>query len=125
MLCCIIGGKCGLEGFLDLDPGLVCICDAFIFELGEPSLSKGFFSYFGHPVKENHSLHFIGVFVCIKDKVGLHGHEPSVGTSGFSAELFKEGGFNFHVIIFFIDEEIYMDERIGEARRERVWETGR
>ena len=40
--CCVIGGECGLEGFLDLGPGLVCISNAFVFKLGEPSFDKGF-----------------------------------------------------------------------------------
>ena len=54
LCCCVIGGKYGLEGFLDLGLGLVCICNAFVFELGEPSLSKGFSSSLGHSVEENH-----------------------------------------------------------------------
>ena len=103
--CCDIGGKCSFEGFLDLGPVLVSISNMFIFELGEPSLSKGFSSSFGHPIEENHSSHFIGELVHMKDEVDHHGHEPSFGISGFSAEFFKEGSFNVHhlfIVIFFI-----------------------
>ena len=39
----------------------------------------------------------------MKDKVGLYGHEPSVGISNFSIELFREGGFDVHyVVIIFV-----------------------
>ena len=112
----IIGDKCSLEGFLDLGPGLVCVYNAFVFELGEPSLGKGFSSSFGHPIEENHSSHFIRVFVCMKGKVGLHGPEPSIGISSFSVELFRKGGFDFHVVIFSVGERIYADRRMGETR---------
>ena len=75
----------------------------FIFELGEPSLGKGFSSSFEHSIEENHSLCFIRELVHMKDKIGLHGHEPSIGIFSFSTELFKECGFDVHhVIIMFI-----------------------
>ena len=112
--CCIIGSECGLEGFLDLGPGLVYVCDVVIFELGKPSLSKGFSLSFGHSIEENYGLCFIRVLVCMKGTIGLHGLEPSVGISSFSTELYREGSFDFHyvfVIIFFVSEEIYV---IGE-----------
>ena len=54
--CCIIGGECSFEGFLDLGPGLVCISDVFIFKLGESSSGKGFSSSFGYLIKENHGF---------------------------------------------------------------------
>ena len=126
MYCCIVGGECSLECFLDLGPGLVCICDAFIFELDEPSLGKGFSLSFGHPVEENHDLHFIGIFVHMKGKVGLHNHESSVGISSFFTEFFREGSFDFHVIVvFFVSEGIYMDGEMGRIGRGRLWGTGR
>ena len=83
--CYIIGGECSFEGFLDLSPGLVCISDAFIFELGEPSLSKGFSLSLGHSVEENHGSCWVRVFLFMEGKIGLHGHEPSVDIFGFSA----------------------------------------
>ena len=98
--CCVIGGECSLEGFVDLGSVLVSMCNVFVFELGEPSLSKGFSSFLGHPIEENHGLYFIEELVCMKGKVGLHGHEPSVGISSFSTEFFMEGSFNvYHILI--------------------------
>ena len=96
--------------------GLVCISDVFIFELGKPSLDKGFSSSLGHSVEENHGPCYVGVFAFVEGKIGLHGHEPSVGISSFSAEFFKEGCFNFHVVIFFIGLRIYMDGEVGKTR---------
>ena len=47
----------------------------------------------------------------MKGKVGLHGHEPSVGISSFSTEFFRKGSFDVHhiVIVFIIREGIYLD----------------
>ena len=52
----------------------------------------------------------------MEGEIGLHGHEPSVGISGFSTELFREGCFNFHVIIFFVRLRIYSDGEMGETK---------
>ena len=52
---------------------------------------------------------FIGQLVCMKHKVGLHGHELSVDISSFSTEFFREGCFDFHVVIFFVGLGIYVD----------------
>ena len=52
----------------------------------------------------------------MEGEIGLHAHEPSVGISGFSTELFREGYFNFHIIIFFIRLRIYTDGGTGETR---------
>ena len=49
----------------------------------------------------------------MEGEVGLHGHEPSVGISSFSAEFFREGCFDFHVVVFFIELRIYVDGGIG------------
>ena len=122
--CCVIGGKYSFEGFLDLGPGLVCICNAFVFELDEPSLVKGFFLSFGHPIEANHGSHFIGVFVCMKGKVVLHGHEPSIGISGFSAKLFREGSFDFHVVVCFVGKRIYVDGKTGEPGSKESGDLG-
>ena len=54
--------------------------------------------------------------VLMQDEIGLHGHEPSVGISGFSAELFREGCFNFHVVVFFVGLRISTDRGTGETR---------
>ena len=125
MHCCVIRGECGLEGFLDLGPGFICFSDVFVIELGEPSLSKGFFLSLGHPVVENHSSCCIKIFVLMQGKVGLHSHEPSVGISDLSAELFKEGCFNFNVVVFFVSLRIYMNGGLGRTRGGEVWRTGR
>ena len=104
-LCCyIIGGECCLEGFLDLGPVFISISDTFIFKLDEASLSKGFSSFLGHSIEENHGSRFIGELVHMKGKIGLYGHEPSVGISSFSIELFRKGRFDVYhiVIVFFI-----------------------
>ena len=50
----------------------------------------------------------------MEGEIDLHGHEPSVGISNFFAKFFKEGCFNFPVIIFFIRLRIYTDEGTGE-----------
>ena len=97
----------------------------FVFKLGEPSLGKGFSLFLGHSVEENHDSCCIGVFVFVEGEIGLHGHEPSVSISGFSAELFREGCLNFHVIVFFIGLRIYVDGGMGETRGQRVQGTGR
>ena len=103
LYCYIIGGECCLEGFLDLGPVLVSVCNMLVFKLGKPSLSKSFSLSLGYPIEENHSLCFIRELVCINGKVSLHGHEPSVGISSFSTELFREDGFDVHhVVVVFI-----------------------
>ena len=51
-------------------------------------------------------------------EVGLHGHEPSVGISSLSAEFFREGCFDFHIVIFFVGLVIYMDGKWGESEGE-------
>ena len=125
LCCCVIGGECGLKGFLDLGPGLVCISNTLVFELGEPSFSKGFSSSLGHSVEENHGPCWVRIFVLMEGEIGLHSHEPSVGISGFSTEFFKESCFNFHVVIFFVRVRIYSDGGMGETRGWRVWGTER
>ena len=52
----------------------------------------------------------------MEGEIGLHGHEPSVGISGFFAELFRKGCFNFHVIVLFIGLRIYTDGVMGKTR---------
>ena len=99
LCCCILGGECSLEGFLDLGPVLVSVCDVFIFKLGEPSLGKGFSSFLGYSIEENYGSCFIGKFVHMKGKIGLHGYEPSVGISSFFTELFRKRGFNVHHVV--------------------------
>ena len=116
LCCCVIRGECSLEGFLDLGPGLVCISNVFIFKFGEPSLGKGFSSTLGHSVEANHDSCCVGVFDFVEGKIGLYGHEPSIGISSFSTEFFKEGCLNFHVILFFIGLRIYADGEMGETR---------
>ena len=122
---CIIRDECGFEGLFDLDSGFVCIWYVFVFELGESSSGKGFSSFLGHFIEENHGSYCIGILVLMQGKVGLHGHEPSVGISSLSTELFMEGYFNFHVIIIFIGERIYVDRGAGGISRQGVWRTGR
>ena len=67
--CYFIENECGLQGFLDLDPVLVGICNMFIFKLGKPSLGKGFSLSLEHPIEKNHALHFIGKLICMKGRV--------------------------------------------------------
>ena len=49
----------------------------------------------------------------MKGKVGLHGHKLFIGISSFSTELFREGSFNFHIVIFFVDKRINADGGMG------------
>ena len=98
----VIWDECCLEGFFGLGPVLVSISNAFVFKLGEPSLSKGFSSFLGHPIEENHGSHFIRKLVHMKDKVGLCGHEPSIGIFSFFTEFFRKGSFDVYYVIILI-----------------------
>ena len=73
-----MGDECDLEGFFDLGPGLVCICDMFIFQVGEPSLGKSFSLSLELPIEKNHYSCFIRVLIHIKSEVGPHGHKIHV-----------------------------------------------
>ena len=84
-------------------------------------LSLSFSLSLGYPIEENHGSCCIRIFVLIQSKVDLYGHEPSVGISSLSAELFREGCFDFHVVIFFVGKRIYVD---GGARGIRGEESG-
>ena len=53
----------------------------------------------------------------MKGKIDLHGHEPSVGIPSFSTEFFREGCFNFHIVVCFVRLRIYMDGEMGKTRR--------
>ena len=102
-----------LRAFLILVQVLSTSANTFVFERGEPSLNKGFSLSFGHSIEKNHDSCFIGILIYMKGKVGLHGHKLFIGISSFSTELFREGSFNFHIVIFFVDKRIYGDGGMG------------
>ena len=56
----------------------------------------------------------------MKDKIGLQGHEPSVGISNLFIKFFREGSFDIYdvfMIVFFINKRIYTNREAGRTRR--------
>jgi hypothetical protein len=88
--------KGGLKVFLEFGKGLLRGRNVRIEHSIVPHVSKGSSSSLAHLVKCcNYLLVVCGVNGRIKDKVGLHGLDPSHGIRGFSGEIGREGCLKF------------------------------